>query len=251
METLKTFVRPWGVAILLVMNTSFPVAAQQASAPAPELVELPSPQGQQRLKESNHNGDFFRLACYFTPQKNMAYCGVASSIMVLNALPVPKPQGDPYGTYPFYTQENFFSLAATAVKSPDRVAQEGMSLAELTDLLNTHPGVKAEKQYAANTSLEAFRKLTVDQLNSGTSYVLVNYLRKALGQRSGGHISPLGAYHAPSDSFLILDVSQYKYPPVWAPAQDLWRAMAQKDDEKSLSRGFVLVGLQTAVKTPP
>jgi hypothetical protein len=44
--------------------------------------------------------------------------------------------------------------------------------------------------------------------------VIVNYLRKAIGQEKGGHISPLAAYDAETDRFLILDVSRYKYPPV-------------------------------------
>ena len=46
----------------------------------------------------------------------------------------------------------------------------------------------------------------------------MNYLRKAIGQERGGHISPLAAYDAKSDRFLILDVARYKYPPVWVKA---------------------------------
>jgi Phytochelatin synthase len=36
---------------------------------------------------------------------------------------------------------------------------------------------------------------------------------RAIGQEQGGHISPLAAYDAETDRFLILDVSRYKYPP--------------------------------------
>jgi len=242
MEAMKSFVMPYGVAILLAMASTPPLMAQEASSiQTPQLVELASTEGALRLKESEFSGAFFRLIRYFNPQKNLAYCGVASSIMVLNALPVPKPQGGPHGTYPFYTQENYFSPEASAIKAPEKVAKEGMSLTELTDILNAHPGVEAKNYFASTTTIEIFRKLTVAQLNSSDSYILVNYLRKTLGQRSGGHISPLGAYHQPSDSFLILDVSQYKYPPVWVPAKALWQSMIEKVDESSLSRGFVLV----------
>lgn len=45
----------------------------------------------------------------------------------------------------------------------------------------------------------------------------------------GGHFSPLGAYHAPTDSFLIVDVAKYKYPPVWVGADTLFTAMATVD----------------------
>ena len=31
-----------------------------------------------------------------------------------------------------------------------------------------------------------------------------------------GHISPIGSYYPPTDTFLIMDVSKYKYPPAMA-----------------------------------
>eukprot|EP00957_Ditylum_brightwellii_P106053 8089372-Ditylum_brightwellii.AAC.1 len=45
------------------------------------------------------------------------------------------------------------------------------------------------------------------------SQVIIRYSCKALGQVGGGHISPIESYHPPADSFLIMDVSKYKYPP--------------------------------------
>jgi len=70
---------------------------------------------------------------------------------------------------------------------------------------------------------------------------LVNYLRKAIGQETGGHISPVAAYNQETDHFLILDVSRYKYPPVWVKAEELWQAMATVDSTSGKTRGFVLV----------
>jgi hypothetical protein len=59
--------------------------------------------------------------------------------------------------------------------------------------------------------------------------VMINYDRKALGQVGGGHFSPLGAYHEKTDSFLIMDVAKYKYPPVWVGAATLYAAMGTPD----------------------
>lgn len=59
--------------------------------------------------------------------------------------------------------------------------------------------------------------------------VLINYDRKGIGQTGGGHFSPLGAYNAETDSFLIIDVAKYKFPPVWVTAQALYNAMATVD----------------------
>jgi hypothetical protein len=64
-----------------------------------------------------------------------------------------------------------------------------------------------------------------------------------IGQEKFGHISPLAAYDADSDRFLILDVSRYKYPPVWVETSALFAAMNTIDkDNDSKSRGFVIVG---------
>jgi len=57
----------------------------------------------------------------------------------------------------------------------------------------------------------------------------------------GGHISPIAAYNEESDRLLILDVSRYKYPPVWVKTEELWQAMATVDSVSGKTRGFVLV----------
>ena len=41
--------------------------------------------------------------------------------------------------------------------------------------------------------------------------------------------------------FLILDVSRYKYPPVWVETAQLFDAMARSIDGPVSGRGFVLV----------
>jgi hypothetical protein len=58
-----------------------------------------------------------------------------------------------------------------------------------------------------------------------------------------GHISPLAAYDKEGDRFLILDVSRYKYPPVWVEAAALFAAMNTTDkDNENRTRGYVIVG---------
>jgi hypothetical protein len=83
-----------------------------------------------------------------------------------------------------------------------------------------------------------------DYLARPEHFVIVNYLRKAIGQERGGHISPLAAYDAETDRFLILDV--YKYPPVWVKASELFASMNTTDsDNDDRTRGFVLVSKKT------
>ncbi len=82
----------------------------------------------------------------------------------------------------------------------------------------------------------------MEVIGDGDRFILVNYLRSAIGQEKGGHISPLGAYDADTDRFLILDVSQYKYPPVWVEAKALFGAMDTVDSDGGKTRGYVVVG---------
>jgi hypothetical protein len=67
-------------------------------------------------------------------------------------------------------------------------------------------------------------------------------------QGRGAHISPLAAYDADTDRFLILDVSRYKYPPVWVVAAELFAAMNTTDtDNQDRTRGFVLLSAKENV----
>jgi hypothetical protein len=79
----------------------------------------------------------------------------------------------------------------------------------------------------------------VASLTLPDNYVIVNYRREAVGQRGGGHISPLGAYDAASDSFLVLDVNPAAASWVWMPTATLVKGMRTFDTVEN--RGYVLV----------
>jgi hypothetical protein len=112
--------------------------------------------------------------------------------------------------------------------------------------------VEAAVHHASDSSVEKFRAVAKDYLSQEDHFVIVNYLRKAIGQEKGGHISPLAAYDAETDRFLILDVSRYKYPPVWVTAPELFAAMNTTDaDNQNRTRGFVLVQKAMASAATP
>lgn len=232
-------VMPLRFVILALCAAGGGVIAQTLPQPG-TLIDLTTPQGEQLLVQSKARNDYWPLSVQFVTQDNLAYCGVASSVMVLNALSVPAPAAPEFGSFRMFTQKNFFSDAARKVVPPETVSRQGMTLDQLGQLLETYP-VKAKVYHAANSSLEEFRALTVKNLQEPGNFVLVNYLRSAMGQKTGGHISPVAAYNEQTDRFLILDVSRYKYPPVWVRAADLWEAMDTVDSGSGKKRGFVLV----------
>ncbi|MEQ9551596.1 MAG: phytochelatin synthase family protein [Coleofasciculus sp. G3-WIS-01] len=115
------------------------------------------------------------------------------------------------------------------------------------NLVETPPPEESLPQFvcfkvcASEVTLAEFRQMVVENLQDPNNFVLVNYLRKTIGQERGGHISPIAAYNSQSDRFLILDVSRYKYPPIWVRAEELWQAMGTIDSTSEKTRGFVVI----------
>jgi hypothetical protein len=217
-------------------------AAQAQTLALPEtLIDLRSEAGERLLMESEAAEAFVPLSATFVTQKNQAYCGVASIVMVLNALQLPAPAVPEYDPYRTFTQDNVLDERTDAILPREVLARQGMTLDQLGALLAAHP-VAVDVHHAADASLDAFRSSARDYLGRDGHFVIVNYLRKAIGQEIGGHISPLAAYDADTDRFLILDVSRYKYPPVWVTAADLFTAMNTTDkDNEDRTRGYVLI----------
>jgi hypothetical protein len=239
------------VAPSLVAPGLITAAARAETLPLPDnLTDLSSEQGERFFLESGALTAYFPIAEHFVTQKTQAYCGVASIVMVLNALGTPAPSTPEYQPYRIFTQDNLLDEHSDAVLPRAVLARQGMTLDELGRLLALHP-VSIEVHHAADGGLDAFRAAARDYLAAKDRFVIVNYLRKAIGQQTGGHISPLAAYDAKADRFLVLDVARYKYPPVWVTAADLFAAMNTVDavnDNKT--RGYVLVAKGDAAAVP-
>ena len=205
------------------------------------LAGFSSGAGETYFAESDAREAYFPLASNFLTQKTQSYCGVASIVMVLNALDVPAPAVPEYEPYRTFTQDNILNERTEAILARDVLARKGMTLDQIGGILATQP-VKADVHHAADSSLDEFRKLASGYLAQPNHFVIINDLRKAIGQERGGHISPLAAYDGKADRFLILDVARYKYPPVWVKASELFDAMNTQDsDNENKTRGYVLV----------
>ena len=186
--------------------------------------------GTSLLQGADAKADYAILADHFESQELRSYCGVASSVIVLNSL----------GSE--LDQRSFFDVDAASVKPRFGVMFGGMTLAELTAYLQAHDSA-AEMQYADAVTLDDFREIVAKNLEDSDNFILVNYQREVLGQRRVGHISPIGAYDAESDRVLILDTASYNYPPTWVPLAQLYSAMAAIDPASGKARGFVEVAI--------
>jgi glutathione-S-conjugate glycine hydrolase len=217
-----------------------PAAADTLPLPQ-NLIDFTSEQGEHLLLNAEAKAAYWPLAAQFVTQEHQAYCGVASLVMVMNALRIPAPTTPEFTPYSAFTQGDFLNDATEKILPRAVLAKQGMTLDQIARLAETYP-VRAEIHHASDTDLDEFRTMAISHLQQKDHFILVNYLRRAIGEERGGHISPLAAYDADADRFLILDVSRYKYPPVWVTASDLFDAMNTADsDNDNRTRGYVFI----------
>lgn len=229
-----------GGAAIYLRSPQQPDLALPSRPLSEDLVPLDSPEGRDLLFQSEASRAFLPLAAKFVTQETQAYCGVASVVMVLNALGVPAPVPPEYQPYRFFTQDNVLGDLTDDVTTPAKVAEYGMSPGHVAGVLRAY-GVEATVHLAAQSSVDEFRARASEFLGRDAHYVVVNYSRSVLEQEGRGHISPLAAYDADTDRFLILDVSRYKYPPVWVETARLFEAMVRPIGGRTSGRGYVLI----------
>lgn len=177
------------------------------------LIAFDSATGIKLFRQSQHKVAFWKLMPYFTTEKGLAFCGIASAVMVLNALNIEPSLTPEHAPYRIFNQDNFFNAKTLKITTPAIVNYHGASLAETTEALNTF-AIKATSTYGSKISQRAFRQQAIIAVSSGHKFILVNFCRKYINEKGGGHFSPLAAYNAKTDRFLLLDVARYKYPPV-------------------------------------
>jgi hypothetical protein len=179
--------------------------------------------------------------------------------MALNASAAPKPLSVPYEPYRYFTQCNIFNHRARARLDLDRIADEGLTLAQVQWLLNAQDEVRATCFHAGAREADAppeavppcavaadaaqFREMAKAALGARDRFVLIDFSRATMSDdgQGGGHFSPLAAYDEETDSFLVMDVARYKYPPFWVDAALLWQAMATTDTVSKRHRGYVVI----------
>ncbi|MEM9683928.1 MAG: phytochelatin synthase family protein [Pseudomonadota bacterium] len=203
-------------------------------------VTLISDEGRKRIARSKHKVDYHSLMATFTMQETQTLCSVATAVTILNALPLNRPTDPKYDPYPFFTQANFFNADVNKIITRGRTLQIGQTLDESARIMALH-GAKTKAYHAGDSSVEEFRRIAKAAMSDPTEFISINYRRNYVGQPPGAHFSPLAAYDEESDSFLILDVARYKFPPVWVPAADLFAAMDTIDTESNKTRGFIVV----------
>lgn len=252
----------------LLPSVLFPGLQAQEARPveAPALLAFASEEGLARLSRAAAKADFPTLANQFEAQSNAAFCGPTTAAIVLNALAgasrdLPRDRSRLRSddlkhlpatadlTLPRFTQDNVFDkspktraqvLGEPMVIDGKTLRDVGFQLRQIDALLRAHGAATRLVIVGASSSESEIRDDLRRNLERGGDYVIVNYIRSAVGQPGGGHISPLGAYDATSDSFLVLDVNPASAGWAWMPTATLVRGMRTFDTVEN--RGYIVVG---------
>ncbi|KAA8492590.1 Glutathione gamma-glutamylcysteinyltransferase [Porphyridium purpureum] len=177
-----------------------------------------------------------------------AFCALSSLVQVLNALEV-DPGRVWKGPWRWWDETFLDCCLPLSV-----VEQNGITLPEFICVAQCQ-GLRVQAyQPEADTpgkrisaagviGLSEFRAIIVRTCTATkprqSGFLVVSYSRKTLGQTGDGHFSPLGAYHAPTDTVLILDTARFKYSPHWVSVALLYEAMIPHDSATDGPRGLV------------
>jgi hypothetical protein len=253
---------------LLLAVVQVPAAFALDDAPASgvqELVPFSSDEGLARLARSDAKVDFPVLANQFEAESNGAFCGPTSAAIVLNAVrgrspDLPRDHSrlhpedlqyipsayDP--ALPRFTQDNVISkgqktraqvLGEPMTINGKKIQDFGYQARQLDEMLRANGLTTRLTIVDDSKSEQDIRTELIENLKRRGDYVIISYLRKAVGQQGGGHISPLGAYDALSDSFLVLDVNPTSAGWVWMPTATLVKGMRTFDTVEN--RGYILI----------
>lgn len=225
-----------------------------------------SPKGLEMLNESQFKNDFYQLINFFQPQINPLYCSAATGTIILNALYYgdipsqksgevvrPKDLGGQIIQFHSYSQAGFFNNETDFIKQREIIDfkskvsgkdsyDPGLTLAEFSKILSKVYGLKTEIIYAKKNdekSLNKFRKNLKRVLSDDKNFIAANFNGKLIGNKTGGHISPIAAYDEKTDSILILDVALHKNLWYFVPVKDFYAAMNSKDGDNF--RGYLIV----------
>lgn len=206
------------------------------------LIALDSKLGRQHLLESLSSSSaesYWALSQHFTNQSDPAYCGITSLMTVLNSMGV-DPQVRWRGGWRFYGNED--TLLDRCCISKERVQRIGIDMEDFSRLA-TCQGLRVSLNRASpNRDGPAdFRNSVQAATSSPTSILVVSFGRSHLGQTGDGHFSPIAAYHAGSDSILVMDVARFKYPCYWVSVADMYEAMRPVDITTNQPRGWFVL----------
>ena len=256
------------LTLLFTININFAIAQNT------DIVVFDSDEGIKRLFESKNRADFALLSQNFQTINNIRFSGNTSAAIVMNALRantkkvnVPENNLGLNESEIKFSQKNNLLLKNYNYKSvleKARVPFEQVLGMEVKDTNNPKSDIVLQELFLAmrklsdrknfnfktlfyvatnHSSKDNQQKVIVKNLATQGDFVIVNYNPQIIykTQEYNNAFAPLGAYHKPSDSFLIMDVNPNNEW-FWLKSDVLFKAM--RDTHHSRNRGMIFIGPQ-------
>ncbi|GFR90941.1 glutathione gamma-glutamylcysteinyltransferase 1 [Elysia marginata] len=210
-------------------------------------IDFSSPEGKKVFSEALASGYmecFFKLSSQLRTQEDVAYSGLSTLVMILNAFRL-DPGKVWKGPWRWYHESMLGCCTLSEV-----FQEKGIDMVQFVCLAKYH-GLHPKAVYNSEiNSLDMLRKEVMQATRSEDVVLVANYSRQKLDQIGEGHFAPIGGYHASRDLVLILDTARFIYPPHWVQLGALYKAMKTIDIESGTPRGFVLVTVAKQQPTP-
>ena len=224
-------------------SPTFPRTFYRRQLPS-TTISFSSPEGREVFASAMANGgthSFFPLIEQLQTQPEPAYCGLTTLVIILNALAV-DPRRLWKGPWRWY-EESMLNCCVDL----EEVKKTGITFATFACLAKCQ-GIDVEAVHGTNSTLDEFRSVVKETCTAPssiqtqpTSFLVVSYTRKVIGQTGTGHFSPIGAYDEASDHVLVLDTARFKYGPHWVPLPLLFEALLPLDPDTGKSRGYMIL----------
>ncbi|XP_020907112.1 glutathione gamma-glutamylcysteinyltransferase 2 [Exaiptasia diaphana] len=227
------------------------------------LVDYRSSESKKRLIRCINEGSavpYFHISSCFKHQSHPAYCGISTLVVVLNALGI-DPKKTWKNPWRWFTEDVIersmdpFELDSAkkcgiTVNDFQRLAEDNGASCSLIRAEDSEQGYEGFLEDLYKVCCGGKRSLHLDDApenvdNSShelNEVMAISFHRESLNQHGDGHFSPVAAYDLTTNSVLVLDTARFKYPPYWAPVDELYRSMIPKDAVTGMSRGYLVLG---------
>ncbi len=204
--------------------------------------------------QRNPSPTYWALAPHLISQHTGSSCGLASAVMVLNAL---RSLGGHHKIGDVVSERRLLDMVdRDDWRDAFREGGDGMKLARYAEALPLALAlfglpdwqVSLHRVATGDVAAPATLRWHLAALQRDADRLVIANFHLATFYGDAvdvGHYSPVAAYDAATDRVLILDVYKPDYEPVWAPLEHLTQAMTVLDDT-DLPRGYILLSRSSA-----
>lgn len=219
----------------------------------PYVLPLGTKEGWSRLRHRSTKGavNTLELLGHLESQQRFYLCGVYTLTSLLNAWNIHRPVQPWIHPHTYWTdmQMQHTISMANAPLSPGHIQSRGLQLRHLVRTLDGFSQsirVHYPMRFAPHIRVpDLFHSLC--RMQRRRHVILMQFERMPLFGVHSGHFGLATAYHPPTQSVLLLDVTKYRYDPaVWVPVSALVRGLQTRDSDQE-PRGWVALSANQRV----